>query len=546
MKKHSVLYTAVLLLLTACTKQTIKPTPLQKEIPPVTVKSKGDTTTYVISFMDRKEKRIFSKDFKEFITTYPVKNIVTDTVNQYYKVMIIPPEKEKDTGELLISPQDTIAFTETDIEAMEKIITVDTVIPTTGGKAVIYTPRSFIDRPLSELTTVFPFPSDTQAALTAPDTAGQLIIIAQASPKKIQIECTDWLINGLGHRITAFDLVQAWTDFVKKQPMEGLALFPFVKGIRKFIKGEEGIITGFSIINDKIVRITLEKPDPFSMKRLESSTLLPPVLSLGKYYIKKQQADKLLLMRNDSYFKTKAFLDQCTIICGNDRNPIVSYSLNRYDVVILSEKKDLEYVERKLSANSKIIPFSKERYFISIGSQSPAVRKNLVQVIDPYAIHAHAVKAESEVIAAIETENPISSIKRNPSQINTEAFLNPVSIAYNTEDPVSIYIAEKIFSDLTHIGIRCKLDGMNTLKMQHTLFKRTYDLAVGWITDSVTANELEKLRLATIWFNGITDESQRIAENLEIPLFSINRYALCKKAIHFYKDVFSGIYRQIE
>ena len=546
MKKNSTLLICSLLFLVSCTKQVIKQTPLKEDSSPVYYRSQGDTTTYVVEFSSKKDKKGFTKDFKAFLNKYPFKRREADTINQYFNVVIIP-EKE-DTAKPMIILQDETAFIETDVEIVKEIPIEDTVMPPSGGKVTIYTSRKFIDNTLSELIQVVPFFLDSVPLKDSVDAGipNGFLRVTQMSPLKYMLLCTNNFINSSGRHISTFDLVQAWTDFIKKHPAEGLALFHNVKGIQEFIKGEEGIIPGFSVVNEKEIRILLEKPDPFILTRLYSPRLLPPSLSLGQFFIKKQQGNKFLLQQNAKYPFKKAFLKQCTIICGNDKNPIITYSLNKYDMVVLYKKKDLEYVQRTVSKKSHILPFSTERYFISLGSQSPELRKNLVHIIDPAIIHANAVKAEGDLITAIESHEQHTPTNRNPAEKQYVSISKTIKIVYNADDPISIKIGEKIFSDLTHTGTACKLEGLNTLNLESALIKRTYDIAIGWVPQNITTDDTERLRLATIWFEGNTDEIKRIANNLEIPLFSIKRYVLCKTDIQFYKDTLTGIYRQIK
>lgn len=549
MKKILVLSTILLIYAFSCIKQTTKQTTTAEGKRPLYHYVQGDTTQYIIGFSKNRELKSFIRKFERLIKVYSIDTIISDTINQYFCLRITTAER--DTSKISkhkMAKIDKIDFSESDIEIKKESSIEDTILPTPGGKVTIYTGRKFIDITLSGLIEDVPFSIDTAGNIipTKDTTLSKFLIINQLSPVKIRIICTDKLIDNSGKHLTAFDIVQAWTRFIKSNPAEGLALFSQVKGIKKFIRGEEGIIQGFSVSNEKTIIITLAKSDSYALQRLNSPKLLPHSLAIGKFYVKKQQDNKLLLQKNNNYPFDQPFLDKCTIICGKDKNPIVSYSLNKYDMIILYKKKDLEYARQSLVKNSHLVPFSIDRYFISLNSKSSELRKYLKTIIIPNEIHTNAVKAEGEIINEIESAHQKIIINKNTSHTKKPTVTDPLTILYNNDDPVSILIAEKIFSDLSHSALPCKLKGLTKSKLEIALIDRGYDIEIGWASNKILTNKNSKLRLATIWFNNDTSEAKRISENFEIPLFTINRYALCKKNINFYKNLLSGIYRDSE
>ena len=549
MKKILVLSTILFIVGFSCTKQITKQTITPEDKHPTYHYIQGDTTHYILGFSKNRELKSFIRKFERLIKDYSIDTIISDTINQYFSLRI--KTTEKDTLKISkhkMTTIDNIDFIESDIEIKKEISTEDTMVPTPGGNVTIYTDRNFLDITLSGLIEDVPFSIDTAGNIisTEDTTLSVFLDIIQISPVKIRIICTEKLIDNAGKHLTAFDIVQAWTHFIKSNPAEGLALFSNVSGIKKFIRGEEGIIQGFSVPNEKTIIITLSKSDSYALQRLNSQKLLPYTLAVGKFYVKKQQDNKLLLQKNNNYPFGQPFLDRCTIVCGKDVNPIVSYSLNKYDIIILYKKKDLAYARQTLVKNSHLVPFSTDRYFISLNSKSSELRKYLKTIIIPGEIHTNAVKAEGEIIHEIEFANQKLIMNIDTSQVEIPKVKDPLTILYNNDDPVSIVIAEKIFSDLSHSALPCKLNGLSKSKLEIALIDRGYDLAIGWVSNKIVTNNTSKLRLATIWFNNETSEAKRISGNFEIPLFTINRYALCKKNINFYKNLLSGIFRDSE
>ena len=55
-------------------------------------------------------------------------------------------------------------------------------------------------------------------------------------------------------------------------------------------------------------------------------------------------------------------------------------------------------------------------------------------------------------------------------------------------------------------------------------------------------DESEKLRFRTMWFGDAADEPARIADNREIPLFSVKGYLLYRKKVGFSGISMAGIF----
>ncbi len=539
-----------LLYLISCTKQITKQTAIPTGKKPTVYYIEGDTTHYFIGFSDKKQKISFQNNLETFLKQYPFDSIYVDTINNYFSISIIPETKRifVDTSDKRLTKPKKIDTVETEIEAHKKITEEDTTDSKYGGSATIYTHRKFIDNTIAELIQVTPFSINSKNVLSQPNDkiSSDFLTVKQISPVNIRIMRTDNLINSSGQALTAFDIVQAWTDFIKSNPAEGFFIFYNVKGIRKFIKGEEAIIQGFSIIDENTIQLSLSKPDPSAIQRLHSKKLLPVSLNIGQFYIKSRKGNKIIFTNNKLYPLNKSFLTKCTIICGGDKNPIVSYSLNKYDIATLYKKKDIEYCSKSLLNNSNLIPFSTDRYFISLGSKSINIRQFLKQLIDPVEIQINAVKSKGELIIAIESNEQTDIPIMKSKAVDNPNIQKPICILYNSDDPVSINIAEKIYSDLSHSGISSTLKGLKKASLEIALIDRNYDIAIGWVPDKILTNQNEQLRLATIWFNNELNETKRITNYFEIPLFIVNHYALCKKYIKFYKNQFGGIYRETE
>jgi hypothetical protein len=65
---------------------------------------------------------------------------------------------------------------------------------------------------------------------------------------------------------------------------------------------------------------------------------------------------------------------------------------------------------------------------------------------------------------------------------------------------------------------------------------------VAWVGESVLTCQSEKLRLSTMFFNDITDESVRLSQNREVPLFSIDWFLLARAKVGLWNGKISGMF----
>jgi hypothetical protein len=297
------------------------------------------------------------------------------------------------------------------------------------------------------------------------------------------------------------------------------------------------------IRDEKTIVLNLADEDDKAVLRLQTPRLLPPSLKLGPYYVKKADKNAWTLAPNASYRGDKALLDGLTLAFGGDDNALVSYSLKRYDMITLTFTKDIEYAERSLTKESKLGGYSTDRYFLALASPSPELRRYISQVLTVRGFVSGMAKVEALPIAAIESdEAAVESAQAPPAPGSAPALSTPLTIIYQSADPLSVRIAEKVLAHLSQHGLSCRLKGLMVGPYGRALYDRDYDCAVGWVPKEVLESENEQLRLATMWFEGSTNEARRISEGQEIALFAVKRRVLCKKHVGFLQGKLAGIY----
>lgn len=548
----------VLLIITGmlkCSRKVTKQTMLPKPDTLSHLEYTADTTHYVIRFNSKQDLSSFQKKFEELLDTYTIDPLYRDTIDNYFSLRIIPRTEHEQKMSVDQSAHDSAVipfapFTETDIPFVDTVPDTsyyeeEIVIPQ-GGTVSLFTFRSVLDNTLSRLYQTKVLVANQLSSFDfSPDTMKtHFLTITESGANAFHITLENDFRNSDGKELTAFDFVQSWTDFVSSHPALGYALFFPVKGIVRFIQGYEAIIPGFSVKDERSVLVLCEQMQMPSdaLYRLTSPYLFPESLRLGPFSITSKDEHMVVMEKNPYYPGEQPYIDKYIVFLNHDRNPIVSFSLGKYDVVILYKSNDITYAEQNLNDKAKLLPFAEDRYFLSIAAESLPLRRYLTAVIDPQEIKNNAVKAKGTSIDRIDPQAIL--VGKNPEEkpLKRPYLQQPLDIVYNTGDPVSVSIAENIFSKLTHQGIACNLKGLMGTLFESTLVSRDYDIAIGWISNTELSDPGSLIHLATMWFDNIDNEQLRIDQCYELPLFTIKQFALCKNTVHLDKDDFRKIY----
>lgn len=412
-------------------------------------------------------------------------------------------------------------------------------------QVTLYTYKKTFDHPFLSFIHEYPFfPSQNDSISRARRDSNTLLMCVVQSPEKVKITCTGNLVNKNGKSVTGMDIIRAWTDFIKENPAQGNALFNHVRGVKKFIRNEEAIVQGFILSSKNEITITFDAPQQNPMDLLDSYFLLPASLGIGKYTVANQDSTTCILVKNEYFPFSRQPVNRYVIYLGNDLNPIVSFSLHKYDIALLYKKKDLEYCRKNLAANAQLFPADTVRYFLSSTLPSAEMRAYIKSKINQYDILKNVVRAEGEVISSLQNEVPIDSLTSKMSPLPPLSKAKPFIILYQAEDPISSSVADKLFSILSNNGFNSSLKGLSQQKFESALFNREYDIAIGSTKNSVLYDKTEQIRTANIWFNEEKNEALRIAQFYEIPLFSIHVYALCAREFEFLDKNFIKIIKK--
>jgi hypothetical protein len=512
--------------------------------PAVTVK-KGDTTTYSIEFYNQSEKNRFIHSFKEFMNTYPFSSISADSTYNLITIKILQNET--------MPQQDSISrvqrgfFFEDNIEGAQGVTQGqsfsvqdetkkesspwDTVVPQIGGVLRLYSPRVGFDQTLLPLVV-------SRGNGVVSDTT--FFTLADSSPVKITIRLKDRIVNARKRAITALDLIQQWTTFVKDNPAQGKAMFSGVQGLTDFVNGREALIRGFNAPDQRTIQLRYDTPQQHSLERLKTPLVMVPKLCMGNYYEESVSGETVLLPNTETFGSRKAFLDKIILKTGGDPNPVLSFSLNKYDALLLNALSDINYVRTTLSSKADLHKVASDRYFISCRIPDQQLRVLLRSIVNSESLLKNYLKVEGEVIRSVGSDT-IAKLDA-PILVQGTKGYGALKILFRKDDQVSKSIAEKLLADCSAKGISASLDGRDPSGYERGLVSGEYNCAVGWVGGSIVSNRNEQLQLASMWFENETDEVLRISDSREIPLFSVDTYLCTRKNVRLYKDELMGVY----
>jgi hypothetical protein len=522
-----------------------------KECLPLIEHSDADTLTYTITFPEQQKRQHFVDSFKTFIRQYPFVAFKGDSAAAQVVIRLLPAPPEGTPPESLITIDQTW-FTESaigkesgdslmadslvDSTAVDTVVIIDTIAPDIGGKKKLFCQRSGIDGTFLTLVTRDPF--------TAEDSVSQpLLAVKAVSPEKMTVTINGRIMDGTGRLISALDLIEAWKVYVKKHPAEGMALFRHVQGVKEFIQGREAVIRGFGAADQKTCYLRLDRPDPLAVRRITTERLCGSIYSkLGRYIPLKMNKKELTLVANLKTGRRMAYLDTLIFSVADDKNPILSFSLKKYDAITVTAKSDLSYARSTLKDKADLVQISEDRYFLSCPVQDDNFRRYLATRVNPADLLRRTVKVQGRVLRAIESDSTGVEPFTGKTAKNPDVGGKKIRILYRKDDIVSRKIAEKLLADLSGSGMRCELTPAAITEYERALVEMTYDCAVGWTTGNVLDDSTEQLRLAAMWFQDERDESIRLGTAREIPLFTVERFLLMRKPAGLFHNKVENIY----
>jgi hypothetical protein len=471
--------------------------------------------------------------------------MIKDTVRNYVRIDLLPPSEQLPLEQPITRIEQTQIIEDKIEEIIEEVSSdstpavTDSILPDFGGVVRIYFPRKNVDPLFSRLFNFFPFNLNK-------DTDQTSLIISDSSAHRITLKINGRFTNAENRTLTALDFIDNWTSILKKYPAEGYFLFRNVVGVPEFISGNEATVKGFNALDENTITFRLATNDTLAGFRLRNRRLIDGNLKLGLYHISRRSDNTLELLANSNSGPEKPFLEKIVLCTGGDPNPILSFSLNKYDAVVLTSTNDLEYARRNLTKNASLQEIPGERYFLACASEDEGFRAFIKKQINKSDMLRNVAKAEGTTINSVVMDNLESDTQELSISTGQFSSNSTFKLIYCKDDQISKNIAEKLLATLSHSKISVNLAALEELEYQRCLITRNYDCAVGWVPQNITHNISEQLRLASIWFNDETDALKRLQDNIEIPLFSVKRYLLKRNDLHLYRNSIQGLFRKIE
>ena len=530
------------LILSGCTTPAVIKKPVVEAVPerPIVI-IHGDTLVYQIAFVDKAERERFIYSFNRFLKESSFSAERFDSAGVFTILRIGPaaqglaalPGTTAVTGIGQFMDTGTFASIFQDSAGVQE----DTLKPPFGGSLRIYTPRTSLDYPLSALVDAYPF-----AERIGNDSLRGYFRVTNASPTSLTLQCAGKITAGNGKTVTVLDIIDAWTRYIREHPAEGVALFPACQGIVEFTRGREAVVRGFVAVDKTTIRLKFSKPDSVAIDRLRTRRALPAQFKLGRYAIKRSSESEDVLAPNHAAAAAKPFVNEMLVRRGGDPNPILSYSLGRYDAMLLWSAADIDYARRTLLKNGTCSLAGRDRYFISLQLNDASLRAAIRSSLNVVELMNKFVKPEGALIAAIESDTIAVAAPAGKALPGREDQTEPVKIFYQKGDVISKSIAERLLSSVTKSGIKALLMPADLHSYEAALVNRAQGCFIGWAPQTVLVDTSEKLRLAAMFFNNERDETQRIASAMEIPLFSIDWYLLAQEKVGLYRGKLEGMY----
>jgi len=504
-----------------------------------------DTLIYIVDFKDSLQHRQFIMGLDRLIKKFPTQPMPQPEKSRNITIKIVNPGVPSPAVSLQPRSSDSVVLP---IEPL--LVSAKTpppaLHPAFGGSIKLYTQRAFIDDNIERMLCANPFDKKSCAVSDTQSAAGY-VSVKNIADKGVMLSLAPSIQGGDGRIMSAFDIVTGWSDYAKKHPAEAVALFRFVTGVRQFVGGREGVITGFQIVDDKTIVVQFNQTDPNGLVRLCTARLMPPSFKLGPYFIKADKNNVITLSPNMHYPPGRPYLNACEIKLGGDPNPVLSYSMRRFDAMTIFSLKDLDYARHLPADQSIVFPLAEDRYFLSLATPAADLRQFIRRMIDARDILNNYVKAEGAPLKFIETDSLVedSALSARKSGLSVAPSSPPMlSILYRKDDPASGLIAEKLLAELARAGLSCALKGCLSEDYEGGLIRRDFAVAVGWAPSRVLDDPSERLRLSTMWFNDEVKEALRIESAQEIPLFTVKTYLLTNKNIVVPQSGLAGTFKQ--
>lgn len=503
--------------------------------PPVVSMERGDTLNYIVALPDRQHRSQFLAAFEAFIERYPYAPVQRDSMADYVLVRMAPPAQagqEAGSDDSLSDTAGALPDEQTFAEQVVAQAQQTPAQPTFGGTVTMYADDEEAAEWLGVLTQADPFtPRDST------DAATRLIDVRQAGARRLQLTLTPEFARVAGRQVSSFELVEKWTAFARQHPAEAYAMFRHVKGMGAFLKGQEAVIPGFGVSGSDAVSMVLDVEDAEAITRLSTDQLVPPSLRMGWYSIGPAVQGVTTLKALRRAEGGPPFLEQVRVALGRDRNALVSFSLRKYDCMVLTFRDDIEYSRKNLLTSARMLNMRPEAYFLSVNAASADERRALRALVNPQQILQSAVKAEGSVIGRLESV-------QQPGQLSQAVGAPPARcvIVYRKADLVAGRISARLVTDLSRGKVACEVKGLDLLEFERALLGRQYTIAIGSVSSHPVAERTDQLWLASVWFQDRLDESARIDEGYEVPLFALQRYFLCRDNLDFAGGTLAGMY----
>ncbi|MFW5959639.1 MAG: hypothetical protein ACOCSE_00810 [Chitinivibrionales bacterium] len=496
---------------------------------------RGDTSYYRVIFRDRQEAERFRKDLNELIHEY---EILRSEHKGSERVFVIRAVHGDTVPEALEFEGAVLSDSLIETEAIEESAYQPDI--SYGGKARVY----------SELNYMSPVVQDLMVSGVGCNDSAALFSLSEKNGRSVVLKIMDSTGSGDRKGLTSLDVIDIWSKRMSLDPAWGRAVFKGLEGLQEFIAGEENTVRGFTALDPASIKLRFRETADEFLSRVTPESLILPQMGVGAYILQERFQEDSIKESLDLYpgegSECRGYLDSLGLIFRENGNPLASFSTGRYEVLLLSSPRDIQYVENSNPQNSTVRDLVSERYFLRLNIEGAEDRDAVAGMIDPGDIISGPMVNVCAPVDMVFRDTPADESPEADDQIVDAPEKNGIEgeleILYLKGDRISEKVSGRIASGLEDRGAEIRLTGKGYWEFSRALFRDEFDIVVGFISEPRLDTGKEAGMELLYWFGSSASVKEIRTENRIIPLFTARRIMVHKQGFGFAGSGITGIF----
>ncbi len=496
---------------------------------------RGDTSYYRVVFRDRHEAERFRKDLNELIHEY---EILRSEHKESERVFVIRAVHEDTVPDVLEFEGAVLPDSLIETEAIEEAAYQPDI--SYGGKARVY----------SELHYMNPVVQDLMVSSVGCNDSAALFSLSEKSGRSVILKIKDSTGSKDRRGLSSLDVIDIWSKRIRLDPAWGRAVFKGIEGLREFVSGGENTVRGFTALDPVSIKLRFRETADEFLSRVTPESLILPQMGIGAYTLQDRvQEDRIeesLDLSPGEGSECRGYLDSLGLIFSESGNPLAAFSTGRYEVLLLSSPRDIQYVENSNPQNSTVRDLVRERYFLRVNIEDAAVRESVAGIIDPGGIISGPLANVCTPVHKVFPDTMADDYSEADDQVAEASeeggIEEELEILYLKGDRISEKVSGGIASGLEDRGAEIRLIGKGYWEFSRALFRDEFDIAVGFISEPRLETRKEAGMELLYWFGNSSSVKGIQRENRIIPLFTARRIMVYKQGFGFAGSGITGIF----